>query len=177
MRYHLKSTLFTPVIVYINCWIFLFSVFLKQGIRAAQNKIKYNKAINLFGFFIGHFLPSQTSILSIQSVGWERLCPMRTKLRGCSRGKQGEEMTGVKHKEDERGPTCPFHALLQHWNLCTSWPRPLLATRTHTAAGLTLYPSRLCGKRCPPCWQWGGRGNQPCVTFPKGQGQDTGCVK
>lgn len=52
-------------------------------------------------------------------------CPVALLRTGWE--KRTSEMTRGKqtHTKDEWVPSCPLHALLQHWNLCTSWPRPL----------------------------------------------------
>lgn len=70
------------------------------------------------------YLPSQKSMLSMSVSDGDK-----------AEENKEEKWQERSTKKDEREPSCSLHALLQHWNLCTSWPRPPLATRTRTADG------------------------------------------
>lgn len=69
------------------------------------------------------------------------------------KGKRVEENQEEKNDKRETQktpaefePSCPLHALLQRWNLCTNWPRPPLSSWTDAV----WHPSMLC-------WQGGNK--------------------
>lgn len=85
--------------------------------------------------------------LTIQQVFHELSCFRSSKEKGWKKTRR-KKMTRGKHKKPpaEFKPSCPLHALLQRWNLCTNWPRPPLSSWTDAV----WHPSMLC-------WQGGNK--------------------